>query len=148
MPLHYGSQLDEHLCVRQNVGMFDVSHMSSVDIHGPGAKSFLQYVLANDINKLKMPGQALYGCILNHQGGILDDLITYWVADDQYRCVVNAATTEKDLAWFQQNSHPFEVEIVHCSDLSMIAVQGPGALDKAQLLGEAFQQTVHRLKPF
>lgn len=131
MPIHYGSQLAEHECVRSAAGMFDVSHMTIVDISGPQAKVWLQRLLANDVDRLKKPGQALYGCMLNEQGGILDDLIVYAGTDSDFRVVVNAATREKDLAWMRRQAASFEVAIHERSDLGMVAVQGPRAIELA-----------------
>lgn len=131
MPLHYGSQLEEHHQVRRDAGMFDVSHMTVVDLHGPGAQAYLRRLLANDVAKLKTPGKALYSCMLNERGGVIDDLITYYLADDAYRVVVNAATREKDLAWMAAQAEGFEVALRERDDLAMLAVQGPKARDKA-----------------
>ena len=108
MPLHYGSQIEEHHAVRREVGMFDVSHMQPVDITGNDAKAFLQYLLANDVAKLKTPGKALYSCMLNQRGGVVDDLICYFLEPDRYRQVVNAATADKDIAWMQQQCGGFK----------------------------------------
>ncbi len=101
MPLHYGSQIEEHHRVRQAAGMFDVSHMLAIDIAGPGARAFLRLALANDVAKLGEPGSALYSCLLKEDAGVLDDLIAYLVADGSYRLIVNASTALKDLAWFE-----------------------------------------------
>ncbi len=100
MPLHYGSQIEEHHAVRRDAGMFDVSHMRSVDLEGPGAQAFLRHLLANDVARLQ-PGKALYSCMLNERGGVIDDLIVYSRGPDRYRLVVNAGTADKDLAWMQ-----------------------------------------------
>lgn len=136
MPLHYGSQLDEHHEVRQHSGMFDVSHMTVVDLCGTGSRSFLRHLLANDVSKLKQEGKALYSCMLNAQGGVVDDLIVYWMGEDRYRLVVNASTREKDLDWIHAQSTAFSVEIEERAELAMIAVQGPEAREKtAQVLG-------------
>ena len=128
MPLHYGSQLEEHLVVRKAAGMFDVSHMTIIDVRGKNAREFLQKLLANDIAKLTYTGKALYSCMLNVTGGVIDDLIVYYRADDNYRLVVNSATREKDVAWIQQHAKPFDVIIEPQTDLAMIAVQGPQAI--------------------
>src|SRR4051794_34746987 len=101
MPLHYGSQIEEHHAVRRDAGMFDVSHMRVLDLAGPGARPLLRYALANDVDKLKSPGKALYSCMLAESGGVLDDLIVYARGGDAYRVVVNAATADKDLAWLR-----------------------------------------------
>ena len=131
MPVNYGSQIDEHHQVRQDAGMFDVSHMTVIDLTGEGVKPFLQVLLANDVARLKQPGKALYSCMLNHDGGVIDDLIVYFMRDDWYRMVVNAATRDKDLAWIDEQSAGYDVEINERSDLAMIAVQGPHAREKA-----------------
>ncbi len=149
MPLHYGSQLDEHHQVRRDAGMFDVSHMTVVDLQGVEARPYLQKLLANDVGRLKTPGKALYSCMLNEQGGVVDDLIVYYLRDDFFRMVVNAGTTEKDLAWLEKHSNGFELEIKPRRDLGMIAVQGPNARSKAlPLLSAKLQQSGADLKPF
>jgi aminomethyltransferase len=127
MPLHYGSQLDEHHAVRRDVGMFDVSHMLVIDFQGEQCRSFLQRLLANDVAKLGHSGKALYSCMLNEQGGVIDDLIVYFLAAERYRMVVNAGTADKDLAWIEEQATTFAVDITARRDLAMIAVQGPNA---------------------
>ena len=131
MPVNYGSQIEEHHQVRNDAGMFDVSHMTIVDLTGEGVKAFLQKLLANDVDKLKESGKALYSCMLNENGGVIDDLIVYYMNDSWYRVVVNAATRDKDMAWIDQQSGGFDVEINERIDLAMIAVQGPRAREKA-----------------
>jgi aminomethyltransferase len=133
MPLHYGSQIEEHHCVRRDAGMFDVSHMLVVDIEGGSAKTFLLAVLANNIERLKQPGKALYSCMLNEDGGVVDDLIAYFLADGRYRLVVNAGTAEKDVIWLesQRARLALEIRIAPRRDLALIAIQGPNARDKA-----------------
>ncbi|HHJ19906.1 MAG TPA: glycine cleavage system aminomethyltransferase GcvT [Gammaproteobacteria bacterium] len=149
MPIHYGSQVKEHHQVRQAAGMFDVSHMVVVDLKGDRVSEFLRYLLANDVARLKTSGKALYSCMLNEQGGVIDDLITYFLTDSFFRIVVNAATREKDLAWIRQYAAAFDVAVNERSDLAMLAVQGPEARDKmAALLSEAEQQQAMALKPF
>ncbi|MEL7023179.1 MAG: glycine cleavage system aminomethyltransferase GcvT [Pseudomonadota bacterium] len=151
MPLHYGSQLEEHHVVRRDCGMFDVSHMTVVDISGePGEpRKFLSRLLANDIAKCATPGQAIYTCMLNEAGGVIDDLIAYWQGGDAYRLVVNAATREKDLAWIENISENFDVQIDERPDLAMIAVQGPNARAKAgPVLPAELRESVAALKPF
>ncbi|MGJ8663577.1 MAG: glycine cleavage system aminomethyltransferase GcvT [Marinicella sp.] len=133
MPINYGSQIDEHHAVRQNVGMFDVSHMTVIDVAGPQAKDFLFHLLANDINKLNT-NQAMYSTMLNHAGGVIDDLITYKISDTSYRVVVNAATREKDLAWFEQEIADFDAKMQEQANTAMIAVQGPKAIEVLQPL--------------
>ncbi|WP_241235423.1 glycine cleavage system aminomethyltransferase GcvT [Xanthomonas euvesicatoria] len=130
MPIHYGSQLDEHHQVRRDAGMFDVSHMTVVDLHGARVREFLRYLLANSVDKLKVSGKALYTCMLNPQGGVIDDLIVYYMTEDFFRLVVNAATREKDLQWIGEQAARFDVRVEERSDFAMIAVQGPGARTK------------------
>jgi aminomethyltransferase len=129
MPLHYGSQIEEHQKVRRDAGMFDVSHMAVIDISGTGACAFLRYLLANNVDRLQ-PGKALYSCMLNEKGGVIDDLIVYFVEPDFYRLVVNAGTREKDLAWIQQQANAFSVVIHERKDLAILAIQGPHACEK------------------
>jgi aminomethyltransferase len=131
MPVNYGSQMDEHHQVRTDAGMFDVSHMTIVDLTGAKVKDFLQYLLANDVAKLKQPGKALYSCMLNESGGVVDDLIVYYMNDDWFRMVVNAGTRDKDMAWIAQQATAFDVEINERPNVAMIAVQGPKAREKA-----------------
>ncbi|MGY6631216.1 MAG: glycine cleavage system aminomethyltransferase GcvT [Wenzhouxiangella sp.] len=146
LPISYGSQIEEHHAVRQDAGMFDVSHMTVVDVHGAGARDYLRRLLANDIAKLGEHGQALYGCMLNDDGGVIDDLITYWIEDDFYRTVVNAATREADLAWMRQQADGFDVRIEERDDLAMVAVQGPKARERVIDLLQA--PALEALKPF
>ena len=149
MPIHYGSQLNEHHQVRKDAGMFDVSHMTILDITGPEAKQFLQKLFSNDVARLKTPGKALYSCMLNETGGIIDDLITYYMNDEYYRTVVNAGTREKDIAWITQQAKEFDVTVTERSELAMIAVQGPNARKiAAPLLPKAIRETSLELKPF
>ncbi len=137
MPLNYGSQIDEHHAVRRDAGMFDVSHMTVVDMRGPRTREFLRHLLANNVDKLKNPGKALYSCMLNTEGGVIDDLIVYFVAEDFFRTVVNASTRDKDLAWINEQAKAFDVAINERIDLAMIAAQGPNARAKAaSVLGE------------
>lgn len=148
LPLHYGSQLNEHLYVRRDAGVFDVSHMTIVDINGQDATDFLRYLLTNDVAKIK-PGKALYTCMLNDRGGILDDLIVYQLTPENYRLVCNAATREKDLAWLQQQQTQFNVTIVSQPDLAILAVQGPQAIAKTTpLLPSRIAEKLHNLAPF
>ncbi|HJU07016.1 MAG TPA: glycine cleavage system aminomethyltransferase GcvT, partial [Rhodanobacteraceae bacterium] len=130
MPLHYGSQLEEHHAVRRDAGMFDVSHMTVVDLRGSHTREFLRNLLANSVDKLKVSGKALYSCMLNERGGVIDDLIVYFLSEDFFRVVVNAATRDKDLAWIEQQAQPFGVSVTERADLAMIAVQGPHAREK------------------
>ena len=130
MPLHYGSQIDEHHAVRKAAGMFDVSHMCAVDVSGAVPKSFFRRLIANDISKLKTPGKALYSAMLNTSGGVIDDLIVYWRGGDNYRVVVNASTSVKDLAHMNRIAETYDMDITPRRDLAMIAVQGPNAREK------------------
>jgi aminomethyltransferase len=149
MPINYGSQIEEHHKVRQAAGMFDVSHMTVVDIRGARARPFLSYLLANDVAKLQTPGRALYSCMLNEKGGILDDLITYYLAENFFRMVVNAATRDKDLAWITSQAGAFDVEVRERPELAMIAVQGPAARAAVlALLPENDSSAAAELKPF
>lgn len=149
MPLHYGSQIDEHHAVRSDAGMFDVSHMTIVDLHGARTREFLRYLLANDVAKLTQPGKALYSGMLNASGGVIDDLIVYFMQEDFFRLVVNSATREKDLAWITQHAAPFGVALTERHDLALIAVQGPNAQQKAQtLFDESQRAAVAGMKPF
>lgn len=147
MPIHYGSQLEEHHQVRRSAGMFDVSHMTVIDLSGSQVKAFLQYLLANNVDRLKDSGKALYSCMLKPDGGIIDDLIVYYLNPDWYRMVVNAGTREKDLAWINEQAGKFDVTIKERVDLAMIAVQGPEAIDRlCTLLPDC--GPVRALKPF
>ncbi|OAE50892.1 glycine cleavage system protein T [Achromobacter xylosoxidans] len=150
MPLAYGSQLEEHHAVRQDAGMFDVSHMLNVDVKGPDAFAFLQRLVANDVSKLTVPGKALYSCMLNPQGGVIDDLIIYFFAADEWRVVVNAGTADKDVAWMQRvkQAGAFDVAITPRRDLAMVAVQGPNARAKVWAARPAWQAATEPLTPF
>jgi len=130
MPISYGSQIEEHHAVRRDAGMFDVSHMTVVDLHGARCREFLRHLLANSVDKLKASGKALYSCMLNEQGGVIDDLIVYFLAEDFFRVVVNASTRDKDLAWIEKQAAAFDVKVSERPDFAMIAVQGPHARDK------------------
>jgi aminomethyltransferase len=129
MPLAYGSQVEEHHRVRKAAGMFDVSHMLNVDVEGHGAREFLRYLLANDVDKLTVPGRALYSCMLNEEGGVIDDLIVYFLEEGRFRVVVNAGTAETDVFWMHSviGSRSFNASVTPRRDLAMIAVQGPEA---------------------
>ncbi|MBN2885465.1 MAG: glycine cleavage system aminomethyltransferase GcvT [Chromatiaceae bacterium] len=149
MPLHYGSQLDEHQTVRHAAGVFDVSHMRPVDVEGAGARDFLRHLLANDVARLATPGKALYSCMLNELGGVVDDLIVYWRGGERYRLVVNAATAHGDIAWMRAQSGHFAVRIAPREDLAMLAVQGPEARARAAaLLPAELAESALALKPF
>src|SRR5271154_3853456 len=149
MPLHYGSQIEEHHAVRRDAGMFDVSHMCIVDLTGGRVRQFLQYLLANDVARLKTFGKALYTCMLLPTGGVIDDLIVYYLSESWYRMVVNAGTRDKDLAWIRRYAPDFDVTVVERKELAMIAVQGPNARKKAASLLHSQQQAAAlELKPF
>jgi aminomethyltransferase len=127
MPVNYGSQIEEHHAVRRDAGMFDVSHMCVVDLRGIRVRDYLRRLLANDVAKLKEPGKALYSCMLREHGGVIDDLIVYFLDDQWFRMVVNAGTREKDLEWLRAHAGAFAVTVEPRFDLAMIAVQGPSA---------------------
>ncbi|KAF1054861.1 MAG: Aminomethyltransferase [Stenotrophomonas maltophilia] len=147
MPLHYGSQVEEHHQVRRDCGVFDVSHMTVVDVTGAQSKEYLQRLLANDVERLKEPGKALYSGMLNERGGVVDDLIVY-LGVYGYRVVVNAATRDKDMAWMQAHTEGFEVSLTPRPDLAMLAIQGPNARDKtAQLVSASRASLIRELKP-
>jgi glycine cleavage system T protein (aminomethyltransferase) len=149
MPLQYGSQIAEHHAVRRGAGVFDVSHMCIVDLEGARVRAFLLRLLANDVGKLKVPGKALYGCMLNETAGVIDDLIVYFLGESSFRAVVNAGTRDKDLAWMRQQAVGFGVEIRERTGLAMLAVQGPEARGKAaSLLPAAGAATALALPPF
>ncbi|HMB56676.1 MAG TPA: glycine cleavage system aminomethyltransferase GcvT [Arenimonas sp.] len=130
MPIHYGSQIEEHHQVRRDAGMFDVSHMTVLDMRGSGVRPFLRMLVANSVEKLTKPGKALYSCMLDGNGGVIDDLIIYFMSEDFFRVVVNAATRDKDVAWITAQAAPFKIDIKERRDLAMVAVQGPNARDK------------------
>lgn len=149
MPLHFGSQLDEHKLVRRSSGLFDVSHMGIVEISGTDSQIFLQYLLANDVAKLTKEGKALYSCMLNPAGGILDDLIVYLLGPDRYRLIINAATKESDLHWMRQQAQAYSLKIKTRDDLAMLALQGPKAEEiLGPLLMDSCKFQLAQLKPF
>jgi aminomethyltransferase len=156
MPVNYGSQIEEHLATRTNCGIFDVSHMAAVDVIGKDAKAFLEKVVANNVNKLKNNGQALYGCLLNEHAGVIDDLIVYRL-DPNYRLVINAATAHTDLEWLAKQAGAFNdiTLIPRRADLKnsqnaqgMIAVQGPNALSLIKQAIPELTSAVNDLKVF
>ena len=149
MPLHYGSQLEEHHAVRQAAGVFDVSHMTVVEITGEGATGYLRWLLANDIARLKRKGQAMYSAMLNPDGGVLDDLIVYDNQDGHFLMVSNAATRDQNLAWMQKQREGFAVQMRENSELGILAVQGPSAIEQTQaLLTRGRQAAAEALRPF
>ena len=154
MPLHYGSQIEEHHAVRGDCGMFDVSHMCAVDVAGTDAKAFLQRLIANNVDKLKLPGKALYSAMLNEAGGVVDDLIVYFLDDTHFRVVINAGTAEKDLAWMAARLAEWKLDVT-CTQrrsgenaLAIIAVQGPNAKAKVWQVLPQTQAASESLKPF
>lgn len=149
MPLHYGSQIEEHHEVRRNAGMFDVSHMTVLELRGEKVVDFLRKLLANDVVRLKDKGKALYSCMLNENGGVIDDLIVYYMDDDWFRMVVNAATHDKDVVWITKQAQAFSVKVDEPEGLAMIAVQGPEARDKThQVIDKALADKAASLKRF
>ncbi len=149
MPLHYGSQIEEHHAVRTDAGMFDVSHMTIVDLTGARTREFLRYLVANDVAKLTVPGKALYTGMLNAAGGVIDDLIVYFMTETFFRLVVNSATRENDLAWISAQAKAFDVTVTERPEFAMIAVQGPNAKAKvATLLSQDQLAAVAGMKPF
>jgi aminomethyltransferase len=136
MPLHYGSQIEEHHAVRRAAGLFDVSHMGILDVRGPEARTVLRELLANDVDKLTSPGKALYGCMLKDSGGVLDDLIVYFLGTELgYRVIVNGSSRDRDLAWARDHARHRNVEITERSELALLALQGPASSERlGQLL--------------
>ena len=148
MPLHYGSQVEEHHEVRRDCGVFDVSHMTVIDVTGPQSKDWLQHLLANDVERLNSPGRALYSAMLNEKGGVVDDMIVYLMPEG-YRLIVNAATRDQDLAWMRAQAHGYEVQLQDRSELALLAIQGPQARHKvAELVSQARSHLIQQLKPF
>jgi aminomethyltransferase len=149
MPIHYGSQIDEHHLVRKDAGMFDVSHMTVVDLRGEQVRPFLRKLVANSVDKLKVPGKALYTAMLNEQGGVIDDLIIYYRDEQFFRLVVNASTRDKDLAWITEQAKPFGVSVTERPEFGMIAVQGPTARERVLgLLREEDRAVIGKMGKF
>jgi aminomethyltransferase len=150
MPVNYGSQLDEHRAVRTDAGMFDVSHMCVVDFRGERVRAFFEHAIANHVGKLQTPGKALYSCLLNPEGGVIDDLIVYYFSEHFFRVVVNAGTAEKDLAWFARLNADggFGLDIAPRRELAIVAVQGPNARAKAWDAIPSARAASSELKPF
>jgi aminomethyltransferase len=149
MPINYGSQIEEHHNVRKTAGMFDVSHMTVVDLTGERVGDYLRHLLANNVDRLKDSGKALYSCMLNESGGVIDDLIVYYLQDDFYRMVVNAGTRDKDLAWLEQQAAAFSVKVQERPELAMIAIQGPEARAKVlAVLSDEARAVAEPLKVF
>jgi aminomethyltransferase len=149
MPVAYGSQIEEHHAVRRGAGVFDVSHMCIADLRGARSRELLRGLLANDVARLNVPGKALYSCMLNERGGVLDDLIVYYLDDDFFRVVSNAGTRDKDLAWIGARAEAFQVKLLERRDLAMLAIQGPQARERsAALLTAEAAWSVLELQPF
>jgi len=149
MPVQYSSQIGEHHAVRRAAGVFDVSHMCVIDLQGARVRPFLRSLLANDVDKLVRPGKALYSCMLDENGGVLDDLIVYYLADSWFRVVVNAGTRDKDLAWIRRHARELDVGVHERTELAMLAIQGPEARPKAaKLLSRVGAATALELDTF
>lgn len=154
MPVNYGSQIEEHHAVRTNCGMFDVSHMCAVDVVGPDAKPFLHRLVANNVDKLKVAGKALYSAMLNEAGNVVDDLIIYYLDDTTFRVVINAGTATKDLAWMEARRKDWGLNLSITerrdgnSPLGMIAVQGPNAKAKVWEVLPQVKAATEGLGPF
>jgi aminomethyltransferase len=156
MPVNYGSQIEEHHAVRTDAGMFDVSHMCVVDLHGANVRPFLRGLLANNVDKLQAAGKALYSCMLNPEGGVIDDLIVYFFREDWFRLVVNAGTAEKDIAWIRQQNDATSSGIsitprradLSSEGIALIAVQGPNARAKVWQVLPGTQAASEAMKPF
>ena len=148
MPLHYGSQIEEHLAVREALGIFDVSHMQIIDVEGPEATEFARTVFANDLQKCSH-NRALYTAMLNESGGIIDDLILYRISDIAFRIISNAGTSDKDWAHLKECAEEFNVSLHRNTDLALVAVQGPHTLTSCQdWLPSSIIEKVKALKPF
>lgn len=150
LPINYGSQIKEHEAVRTDAGMFDVSHMLVTDVKGKEAKKWLQYLLTNDVDKLKAKGKALYTPMLNEKGGIIDDFLVTLMDDDEtfYRIVSNAGTRAKNLAHYKKTAESYDVTLTERNDLSTLAIQGPNAVAKLLKVKPEWKDVVASLKPF
>lgn len=149
LPINYGSQIEEHLAVRQDAGLFDVSHMTVIDVEGPGAYDGLRKVLANDITKCQQPGSALYSCLLNEEGGVIDDLIVYFLDKNRYRVVSNASTRDTVSAWLTLQLMRYECTLTMHDNLALIAVQGPNAIARLEQVFSPHQYlAIQTLKSF
>ena len=137
MPVQYQGIREEHLAVRSDVGVFDVSHMGEVETSGPDAEAFLQHVLSNDVTKIPVGG-AQYSVLCREDGGVLDDLFTYRLGADRYLTVTNAANHDKDFAWLSAKAEGFDVTVSDvAADYAMLAVQGPRAREIVQAIADA-----------
>jgi len=149
VPLHFNSAKSEHQYVKQSAGVFDLSHLTVIDLLGAGGRQFLRYLLANDVDTLAHIGQAMYSCMLDHHGVVIADLIIYQRASDNYRLVFNAAKHEELLEWIQEQADTVSVGIQERIDLAMLAVQGPNAMDKLfTVMDDEKIAKANPLKPF
>ncbi|WP_313174728.1 glycine cleavage system aminomethyltransferase GcvT, partial [Massilia sp.] len=158
MPVNYGSQIEEHHAVRTDAGMFDVSHMCVVDLEGANVRAFLRGLLANNVDKLQVPGKALYSAMLNPEGGVIDDLIVYFFREDWFRLVVNAGTAEKDVAWMRQQNDATNSGLTitprrdgltdSANAIALVAVQGPNARAKVWEVLPQTKAASEAMKPF
>ena len=154
MPVNYGSQIEEHHAVRNNCGMFDVSHMCPVDLVGPDCRPFLSRLVANDVAKLGVSGKALYSAMLNEAGGVIDDLIIYFLTDTRFRIVINAGTADKDLAWMHAKAAEWKMDVSitqrreGADSLAIIAIQGPNARARVWDVLPQAKAAIADLKPF
>lgn len=149
MPLHYGSQIKEHLQVRQHAGVFDVSHMTILDISDQGVTAYLRRLLANDVARASRNAKATYSCMLRDTGGIIDDLMVYALAENTYRLILNAATRNKDLSWLQEHASNQKVQIQERNDLGLLAIQGPEAISlTTQVLLASQANQITQIAPF
>jgi len=146
MPISYSSLIKEHNAVRNSAGIFDVSHMAIFDFKGGDQVGFLEKIFANDINKIKNKNKAIYGVLLNEDGGILDDLIIYH-ADNRFRLISNCSTREQNTEWFKKHAIKFNVEVIQRNDMGILAIQGPKAI-KRVLNGKIITSKVKNLKSF
>jgi aminomethyltransferase len=146
MPISYSSLIEEHNAVRNTVGIFDVSHMSVFDFDGDNQVAFFEKIFANDIKKIYKDNKAIYGALLNAEGGILDDLIIYH-ANNKFRLVSNCSTREQNRQWFEKHAVEFGVKVMERSDMGILAIQGPDALNKILGIKEVDNQ-VNTLQSF
>ena len=146
MPISYTSLIEEHHAVRNTAGVFDVSHMSIFDFNGGDQVAFFEKIFANDIKKISNEDKAIYGALLNEEGGILDDLIIYH-ANEKFRLVSNCSTREQNRQWYEKHAVEFGVEVVERSDMGILAIQGPDALSKIQSI-DGINPQVNNLQSF
>ena len=130
LPLHYGSHTAEHQAVRESAGMFDLSYMTIIDLHGEETTSWLRHLLTNDVGELA-DGEAMYTCMCRENGGVIDDLIVYRLSSDRFRLIINPETRAKDLEWLEAH-RPANIQLHEMDGTAMLAVQGPDAVRLAQ----------------